>query len=156
MERQGLDLSGLRDIHLPELPSMFPPPPVFFVVLFGLIALVSGIVLLVRYLCRRTVKKAALEEIEKLKTKKPYEAALNVSSLLRRAAVMAFSRKKVAALTGRDWHRFLTETSRKKNAFSGAAGDVLENIQYAPETAFKNIDIRSLLDDSADWIRQNL
>lgn len=151
----GIDLSGLKDIHLPALPAMFPPPPIFFISLFCLLLFIVGVIFTVRQMYRLTAKKQALQKIEALKYENPYDAALIVTDLLRRLALMRFPKEKIIHLTGRQWKNFLIRTSPRKT-FQGKTGMIIENVQYAPKNAFSNIDLSQLLDDCADWIRYNL
>lgn len=52
-----------------------------------------------------------------------------VPDLLRRAALSAFPRARVAPLLGEDWHRFLDETA-ERDLFRGETGACLDRLAY--------------------------
>ena len=130
MQGQGIDLSGLRDIHLPEIPSVWPLPMRFWIALFILFLCAFLCRFLWWYIHRITAKKYANNEVESLTSMfrgNNYKIALEICLLLRRIAVMKFGRENVAGLSGNKWRRFLEKTV-KKQVFSGEAGDIVENI----------------------------
>lgn len=157
MQSQGIDLSGLRDIHLPPVPSLFPLPLRFWAVFFGLVFTLLFIKGLWSYFHRLTAKKYAnhkVDSITKQFSSNNYQIALELSFLMRRLALMKFPKKKVSVLTGKAWRSFLEETS-KKPVFKGRAGDILEDVTYIPPESFKDKDITVLIRATKEWIAQN-
>ena len=66
MQPQGIDLSGLKDIHLPAVPSLWPLPAVFWIVLAALLCCIF----LARWIWIKkheiTAKKYANREVESI------------------------------------------------------------------------------------------
>ena len=157
MQGQGIDLSGLRDIHLPEIPSVWPLPLRFWIVLSSLFLCVFLVRLLWRYIHRVTAKKYANNEVESLTIKfsgNSYKIASEICLLLRRIAVMKFGRRNVADLSGKKWRQFL-ESTTKKPVFSGDAGDIVENIMFIPAEQFRYKDVSVLVSAAKEWIAEN-
>ena len=154
---QGINLSGLRDIHLPELPSFFPLPMIFWIVLFAVAAGVFLIREIWIYSHKLTAKKYANREINRLAEQfngNGYETASRVCSLLRRIALAKFKRENIAALSGRQWRRFL-ENTVKKPVFAGEVGDIVENIMYIPSDRFHYQNVGELILAAKEWIAEN-
>ena len=74
-----------------------------------------------------------------------------VSMLLRRVALRRFPRRRVAALFGADWCRFLDETGGD-GGFSRGAGQVLASGPYAARV---DVDPEGLAALARLWIRRN-
>ena len=152
-----IDLSGLRDVHLPSLPSLWPLPVDFWIAITGMISFVVLIRLAwIRY-HRLTAKKYANEEVERLMKKFPqddYRLATELSLLMRRIALMKYPREKVCALSGKTWREFLDKTT-KKDFFKAEAGDIVEKIMFIPPEQFKNGHISELIEATKQWISEN-
>jgi len=56
-------------------------------------------------------------------------ALQQLPALLKRAALAAWPREDVAALSGAGWHRFLDRTAAT-NLFSSGAGEILDQLAY--------------------------
>lgn len=155
--QQGIDLSGLKEIHLPQMPSIWPLAWGWWILL-GIIVLLSvWFVLLLRQRRQLTAKKYAFREIQRLKNEyrdDHYMLASEISLLLRRIALHQFPREEVANLYGRKWRQFLEKTS-KKPVFSGRAGDIVEHVLYLPPDRFRNEDIAPLITAAEEWIDEH-
>jgi hypothetical protein len=146
----------LRDVHAPPFPDFWPPAPGWWVVaalLAGLLVLVS-IRLYRRYRLQR-LRRQVLSTLESLVAGYSPEAAVDfvtgVSMLLRRVALRCFPRRRVAALFGADWCRFLDETGGA-GGFSRGAGHVLASGPYAARV---EVDPEELTALARAWIRKN-
>jgi hypothetical protein len=126
----------LRDIHLPDSVSWWPPATGYWLVL----ALILIIFLLLWFAKKRhrqtAVKRAALSEFNNLKTQfqQHQDAQLlitQLSALLRRAAISSYPRSDCASLTGEQWLHWL-DTGLKNSAikFSAPAGQLLLTAPY--------------------------
>ena len=151
-------LSQLRDIHSPKTLSWWPLAPGWFAVaLLGLIALVW---VWCRY--RRSRKKIArrnsiLQHLNRLK----YDLALeeqyslvyqDLSTLLRRIALMTHERVDVAHLTGDDWLNFL-DVQCQTQLFSHDIGRLLLSAPYFPSN--KTVaNPEPLLKVTEEWIKR--
>lgn len=157
MQPQTIDLSGLRDVHLPPVPPLWPLPPRFWIVTAVAICAVAAAVFCVRRIRRMTAKKYANREVERI-TKQfdgdGYRSAVELSLLMRRIALMKHPRADVAGLTGRRWRQFL-ENTVKKPVFKGAAGDVAETVMFIPPDRFKNGDAAVFIAAAKEWIAEN-
>jgi hypothetical protein len=146
----------LRDVHAPPFPDYWPPAPGWWVVaalLAGLLVVVS-ITLYRRYHLHRQ-RRQVLATLETLRADYSTEAAVGfvtgVSMLLRRVALRRFPRRRVAALFGADWCRFLDETGGD-GGFSRGAGQVLASGPYAARV---EVDPEGLTVLARVWIRKN-
>ena len=106
----------LRDIHLPEPVSWWPPAPGWWVLTVILLLLPF----LIRWLWRRRPQAphhrrlyhraaAELDRLERDCGDDPAAALRRLSALLRRVAISARPRTDVAALTGLRWLHFLDQ-----------------------------------------------
>lgn len=157
MQGQGIDLSGLRDIHLPEIPSLWPLPISFWILLVVVLITVFLGRAVWKRIHRITARKYANNEVESL-TKRfsgnNYKIASEICLLLRRIALMKFKREDVSSLSGKAWRRFLEDTT-KKPVFEGEAGDIVENIMFIPSDRFHFRDITALTVAAKEWIAEN-
>lgn len=91
MQPQTIDLSGLRDVHLPPVPPLWPLPLRFWIVTVVAICAVAAAVFCIRRMRRITAKKYANREVERI-TKQfngdGYRSAVELSLLMRRIALM--------------------------------------------------------------------
>ena len=116
-------LPEIRDVHIPEMVSMFPLAYCWWVILGFIICLfvVTKIILLI---IRTGKKYYALKELKSFDSLSDIDAVIGISNLLRR--ISAMKNKENAALYGKDWIDFLTN---KKKSLSKDAADLLV---YAP------------------------
>lgn len=128
-------LAGLRDWHLPDPVSWWPPAPGWWLVA-GLVLVVGGLIL--RWWFKRRLRtapaRAALSELERLRADlerdrddRRFVAAL--SALLRRVALTRYPRDQVAGLSGEAWLAFL-DRSGGDGRFSQGAGRALVGMAY--------------------------
>lgn len=146
----------LRDVHAPPFPDFWPPAPGWWiaaVLLAGVLVIVS-VQLYRRYRLRR-LRRQVLATLDTLTAGYSSEASVgfvtDVSTLLRRVALRRFPRRRVAALFGADWCRFLDETGGN-GGFSQGAGQVLASGPYAARV---DVDSEGLTTLARTWIRKN-
>ncbi|MBR1945278.1 MAG: DUF4381 domain-containing protein [Alphaproteobacteria bacterium] len=157
MQGQGIDLSGLRDIHLPAIPSVWPLPAIFWIVLLSCFLGAFACYQIWRYIHRITAKKYANREVERIADRfrgNNYKISSEICLLLRRIALMKFKRENISLLSGKDWRQFLEKTT-KKTVFAGQAGDIVENIMFIPPNRFRYQDVASLINAAKEWITEN-
>jgi len=118
-------LAQLRDIHLPEPVSWWPPAPGWWVALLLSLAAIFFVVYYLRkYWLQRRYRRVALLELGNfsLNDERNNQVLLEeISALLRRVALQAYGREKVAPLTGESWLAFLDNTGKTEQFSSGAA-----------------------------------
>jgi hypothetical protein len=98
------DLSNLRDIVVPPDVSLWPPAPGWWIV--GAAVVASAAVVAAATIARHrrnAYRRAALRELMTAD-------AGAISAILKRAALAAFPREKVASLNGAAWLTFLDRT----------------------------------------------
>jgi hypothetical protein len=114
-------LSQLAPDHAPTPPSAWPPAPGWWVVA---VLVLIALAVLVRWLKdpRRAVRRAALQELERIRTSDGDGAAVAraIQNLLRRYALTVFGRQVVARLTGDAWLQFVA--AEGGDALSGHVG----------------------------------
>lgn len=148
---QGLNL---RDIHLPDPPSFWPPAPGWWLLAGVLILVLVVAVMRLRALWRRRQRR---REILQLLEQLPAEGCnsawiAELSALMKRVALSQFPREEVAPLTGEAWLVFLDRTGGG-GRFAEGPGRVLSAGLYAPATECDSEALRQL---AHDWLRRNL
>jgi Domain of unknown function (DUF4381) len=141
------DLSKLHDFYQPPLPSWMPQTIGWYVLLGLLVALV--LFLAFRHLrswIRNRYRREALREIEAA-------AVVQLSEILKRVAMVTWSRNRVASLTGSDWTKFLADSSGLSD-FHSAPGERIETIALAngPVTPQEQKQLRQL---ASEWVRRH-
>lgn len=151
-------LSQLRDIHFPTWYGFWPIAVGWYLVMLLLLLLIMfGVHLWKKREHRVKPRREAIAKLQQLKAR--YErdgdgvaVAIELSMLLRRAALVVFPRVDVASLHDSQWLEFLDQ-SGKTDAFSVGAGKVLISAPYQRDPNFEAKDLFELVDD---WIRINL
>lgn len=79
-----------------------------------------------------------------------------MAELLKRAAVSAWPRERVASLTGARWLAFLDETGGT-TGFSSGSGALLENAAYDPRgvSALDDSRVRAAAELARDWLKNH-
>lgn len=148
-------LAQLRDIHLPDPVSWWPPAPGWWVVtLLALAAISLGIFFIRKLWLRNRYRRAALRELHDLGTNPQNdqkELLKKLSTLLRRVAVQAYGRNEVAPLSGDRWLEFLDRTGQT-NQFSQGAAKVLGSGLYQSTIEADMEQVRKLIQR---WIKEH-
>jgi hypothetical protein len=141
-------LAQLRDIHLPEPISAWPPAPGWwFIALLSLVAFVLLIRWALRYQQRTAFRKQALSELQHLDNvyfDKPNQYLQQLNTLLKRTALHCHPKANVAALNGAQWLEFL-DHSGNTTEFSQGAGQILMRGPYQPKPVSENLQALSEL-----------
>lgn len=134
MNGQSGPLNELRDIHLPDPISWWPPAPGWWIA----VCLTIGCVLLAIWAIRRwrgtTAYRSARHELQGLRetyaaNRQNHKLVSGLSILLRRYAMALYGREQVAGLTGHKWLSFLDQKG-KTRLFTDGVGNVLVSIPY--------------------------
>jgi len=157
LPNQGADpLAKLRDIHIPDSVSWWPPAPGWW----GLVVIIFVAMVLVWFWRRRrrqrSCQRAALRHLERLEEQyvsEPETLVPELSVLLRRVAVLYYP--EAAGLAGREWLEFLDRTLGDKTVarpFSAGEGQSLADAPYSPVLEAE-VDSRVLVELARRWIK---
>jgi len=157
-------LAALRDIHMPEPVSWWPPAPGWWLLLALLLLCVVALFLWLKKRRQRQVKpqrysrrdivKAALAELDRLDGLAAAGAdsgalAMELSALLRRTAIAlhADDDARIAGLSGDDWLHWL-DAQWDEHGFSEGCGRAVLD---APYQRHGQVDMASLLQLVRRW-----
>ena len=146
-------LAQLKDIHLPEPVSWWPPAPGWWLLgICLLLAVFVGGYYLWKFIRRGRFRREALVDLRQLREAHQDQRILleEVSRLLRQVAIAKYGREEVAPLSGTGWLQFLDRTGNT-DQFSQGAGKALGTMLYQPTVA---IDGEQLCGLAAAWIKR--
>lgn len=147
-------LQNLNDIVLPAPVGWWPPAPGWYAVgALLLLALAWVAVKSWRQWSRDRYRREALQSLALLRSGGD-AAARGVPELLKRAALSAWPRDAVAALSGDDWHRFLDQTARM-SCFRDRAGRTLDNLAYGEARRLSAEEMDELYREAERWLRRH-
>ncbi|VAW83212.1 FIG00657500: hypothetical protein [hydrothermal vent metagenome] len=149
----------LRDIHLPTGPGFWPPAPGWWILAALSLVLLVWVAWVATYHYRLHRQRqrilALLAELEQdAGNRATPENIAQISTLLRRLALMRYPRQQVAALTGIDWLRFL-DKSGGQGRFSQGPGQVLATGPYQPALP-ADLDVQALGTLVRHWVKKNM
>ncbi len=150
MEPQPLPL---KDIHLPDAVSAWPPALGWWLVVIFAILFIAGCIYLYIRVTRKTALKAAKKQLENIKQNNeltPQQTVQSLSILLRRVVISNAPREQVANLTGRDWLVYL-DGSLQDPSFSQGVGRCLADAHY--QKTPPAIDIPQLIELCEHWLK---
>ena len=148
----------LRDIRLPGAPALLPVAPGWWLLAGVLLALLTwaGVVGWRHYRLRRE-RMQVLDELDRITAGLAEERApamlAQLSTLLRRLALLRFSRERVAGLTGDAWLLFL-DASGQTTGFSTGPGRMLVTGPYQRALP-EDLDVQGLACLIRHWVDRN-
>ena len=154
----SIDVSDLplRDIHLPEPVSWWPPAPGWWL-LAGVVVAALAYALWQRYRTRRT--RAALAAIRRINQAldagaAPVECLQQLSIILRRFVISTAGEdaRRVPGLVGRQWLEYL-DARGGGGRFRDGPGRLLLDGPYVPDEALERAEAAELGRLVADWIK---
>ena len=145
MNADPTSLDNLRDLAEPSPVSWWPLAPGWWVVL-GLLALITGwvVVRTWRHWRANAYRRAALRELQSAND------VSQIAEILKRAALVAYPRSDVAALTGPAWIDWLA--AAQKQPVPAEVADALTRGVFDHTRPMNLNELRSF---AADWIRQH-
>lgn len=154
---------ALRDIHLPDSVSWWPPAPGWWIVAMFLLILIFVFILSKKFYQNKELHRTVVLEIETIKTRykndpDQYELIQSLSVLLRRSCISFYPRHKTAGLTGDDWLQYLDNTfpgraSAINNQFYKGVGRTLASSPYISRSTPIDINADALITLCEKWLR---
>lgn len=142
-------LDRLADVVLPSPVAWWPPAPGWLVVGAVLVGLLLRAAMAAWERWRANVyRRDALAECRRLRAAAD---AASLPALVKRTALAAFPRERVASLSGTPWLAFLDETGRT-HAFGDGPGGALVTLAYDPRAGAADA---ALFDVVEQWIREH-
>ncbi len=146
----------LRDIHLPDAVSWWPPAIGWWVALVLAIVLLTALALLIKRWTKPVVKKSATREWRALadayaEDRNQLKLLQSLSVLLRRIGISYLARNEVAGLTGKDWYRRLNALS-KGQPFSDESIRLLSDAPYRVKGDIPAQQVDELLQQTQQWL----
>jgi len=147
------NLPELRDIHIPDGVSAFPPAYGWWILLFLLISL-PIIIRIIRSAQRKSRKFFALNLIDKTDDNSIIKSAVKISEILKRICIYKYPQ--AVNMFGKDWIEFLNTNA--KNHISGETAELLSNAPYISENSAKYTtqNLSELKEFAKKWIGENL
>ncbi|MDQ6950334.1 MAG: DUF4381 domain-containing protein [Mariprofundales bacterium] len=158
-------LAQLRDIHLPDAVSWWPPALGWWL-LFGLVLLLVALFFYWRLRiqpglrARRQLQQQLDSELSQISAS--YEKDSNaiavcsqLSALMRRVALHCFSDVQAAGLQGDRWLRFLDQQALVDTSFTGTAAGALL-VQGAYQAQIEDDGVAALIAQCSDWMKAAL
>jgi len=148
---QLLDL--LHEIVLPDPVALWPQTQGWWTALGWLLAVTAiGVSQWVAFRRRNRYRREAEAELTTIAARAdsaPSDAAAQIAALLKRTALVAFPRKRIASLYGRDWADFLRESANNDPLVDESA-DRIAGASWRPDA-----DARALVEPARRWIRKH-
>lgn len=148
-------LTKLHDIHLPKAIAWWPLAPGWYLLTIILLALLVALVYYFRrrYLNSRPRQQAlqllARYQQEYQKGASSQQTAAKISELLRRVALVYFSREQVASLQGEAWLSFLNHTAKSVDF-----NKLQQALIVQPYQTLEATDLEPLFTATRTWIKQ--
>ena len=147
------NLPELRDIHLPDGVSAFPPAYGWWIIVLGLLLIFIAMEL-IKIAKIKSKKLYALQLLRIIDKENPIKAAANMSEILRRICISKYP--EAAVLKGNEWINFIHSYCRNK--MSNKTAELLINSPYMPYENHKytSKEVDELQAFCQQWIGENL
>lgn len=158
-------LAALKDIHLPEAISVWPPALGWWLVCAALLlALVLGLYYGLKSYRKNSYRRAALKALVQLEQGymqpgysllKDRSLESSLVNLLKRTALSAYPRSDIARLIDKEWLCFM-DNKAGMNAFNTELGRRLLDNRFAPQPETLDATTASrLLQITKEWIKKH-
>ena len=123
-------LENLHDLVMPVPVPWWPPTPGWIIVSAALIMVLGWwLIRVIRHWQSNSYRREALVLLGKMD-----DAQTELPTLIKRVALSAYPRERVASLTGEEWLAFLDQTGHT-DAFTTGPGRWLGRLAYEPKLA---------------------
>lgn len=148
-----LDLSELKDIHIPVEPDLWPLAWGWWVLFWSAFILAAVCVFFMGWYLS-SPKVYALHELNRINHLDGKIFLKEINALLRRAVIYKYGASVGAALYADAWIDFLNQTPGVH--FSKEYVALLEKSMYASKENLSDADKKAILTNAKQWIKQNL
>jgi len=126
-----------------QVPSAWPPAPIYWLILAVVICVVAGVVWWLKQRQKRQQKvKQALSALKQLRRQDSANFA-NLNQILKGLALQYYSRQKVASLTGEAWFSFIQAHNTSNTPLFGEQAQFCQRLYQQPsmcdEQDFKSV-----------------
>lgn len=145
---------ALRDIHLPDAISWWPPAISWWLLLVLIPLLIFGAWWLCKRLTRNTAVKSAKRLLATIKDDQSTDDLQKIQQLsiwLRRVTMSVAPNQHNAGLTGKAWLIYL-DSCVEGEPFSQGIGQCLSDVQFR-QAAPDNLDIKALITLCETWLK---
>ena len=150
----------LRDIHLPEPISWWPPAPGWWISLAVIIVIIAAVYIARKIYLGKQLRRDIASELERIrqqyqKVENRPQLARDLSILLRRANISYYPEANIAGLTGEQWLQHLDMTNDRPSAdlaFQSETGKILLTAPYLPDDAELDFDAGKLISLCESWL----
>ena len=144
----------LRDIHLPDAITWWPPAIGWWLLLAVIVVALFACWLLYKKITSKTAVKSAtalLLSIKQAENKDPLETLKQLSACVRRVSISVNPRSEVASLTGEKWLKYLDQ-SVEGTPFSSGVGRYLSDALYR-KNAPEELELGALVELCEHWLK---
>jgi hypothetical protein len=142
-------LENLHDLVMPPPVPWWPPAPGWLLIGTALVIVLAWwLIRVIRHWQSNSYRREALALLEKFDG-----AGAELPILIKRVALSAYPRERVASLTGEEWLAFLDRTGRTE-AFTAGPGRWLARLAYEPRliASLSPAELNELRAAARDWI----
>jgi hypothetical protein len=130
MNPDPTSLERLHEVILPVPVPWWPPAPGWIIVCAALVTMLSWwLTRAIRHWLSNSYRREALELLDKVDC-----SGAELATLIKRVALSAYPRERVASLTGEEWMAFLDRTG-STDVFTRGEGCWLASLAYEPKLA---------------------
>jgi hypothetical protein len=151
------DSLPLRDIHLPEAVSWWPPAIGWWILLILGLLLIVALAIGIRKLLQPKMNKSAKAEIGYVlhaynEHKNDLLLLQQLSSALRRIGISYLTREEYAGLVGQAWYQHINELVPEK-PFSEPVISLLINAPYQKQPEIDAQLLQQVINQARDWVK---
>lgn len=148
---------ALRDIHLPEAVSWWPPAIGWWILLVLILLLVVGLVLGIRKLLQPKMNKSARAEIDRLLNEyaqhcDEQKMLQQLSAAIRRIGISYLQREQHAGLVGESWYQHINELA-PDHAFTSDMVALLLDAPYQKAPEIESDQVQQIVAQARSWVR---
>jgi len=153
---QGSQALQLRDIHLPDSVSWWPPAPGYWLILILILLMIVSVWLFRRWYRQQKLKRVIQNELRRIEqdfqqSNDALRLSRELSVLLRRVSLACFPNSGCESLVGEHWLSFLDQQLPDSGEFVAGVGQVLVTAPYSRQI---DIDAQGLLVLCQRWVGQ--